>query len=240
MRFPWQRDVLLPEPLPTERVEVAVDEPTRETRQSGGDFSDAVVRLIEQTAAGSTADARGTAATESAAGALSRAFAAAELRAAVGAAGGVSDVPGASGPRFDSERGQPPRHSRQPNGQGGTAALFKLAFRGRRRPRYVDGAGYSFWPQFFADLVVAVFQRDFCEMGVRPRHSLCRDCSQFLRQHHEQDVDRHPEDAGRRERWAVGESLSLAPGWRGWRRGHRPTGRPEERHQERDGRWADG
>ena len=79
MRFPWQRDVLLPEPLPTERVEVAVDEPTRETRQSGGDFSDAVVRLIEQTAAGSTADARGTASTESAAGALSRAFAAAEV-----------------------------------------------------------------------------------------------------------------------------------------------------------------
>lgn len=79
MRFPWQRDVLLPEPLPTERVEVAVDEPTRETRQSCGDFSDAVVRLIEQTAAGSTADARSTAATESAAGALSRAFAATEV-----------------------------------------------------------------------------------------------------------------------------------------------------------------
>ena len=62
MRWPWQKD-----------------EPVRETRQSGGDFSDAVVRLIEQTAAGATADTRSTAATESAAGALSRALAAAEV-----------------------------------------------------------------------------------------------------------------------------------------------------------------
>ena len=66
MRFPWQR-----------RNEQ--EDPPRETRQSGGDFSDAVVRLIEQTAAGATADTRSTAATESAAGALSRAFASATV-----------------------------------------------------------------------------------------------------------------------------------------------------------------
>ena len=63
MRFPWQKD----EPARTKR------------QQSGGDFSDAVVRLIEQTAAGTTADTRSTAATESAAGHLSRAFASAEV-----------------------------------------------------------------------------------------------------------------------------------------------------------------
>ena len=58
MRWPWQG---------------------RETRESGGDFSDAVVRLIEAQAAGTAADASSTAAIEAAAGALSRAFAGAEV-----------------------------------------------------------------------------------------------------------------------------------------------------------------
>ena len=50
-----------------------------ERRESGGDFSDAVLRLIEAQAAGTAADASSTAAVEAAAGALSRAFAAAEV-----------------------------------------------------------------------------------------------------------------------------------------------------------------
>ena len=58
MRWPWQR---------------------RERRDSGGDFSDAVVRLIEAQAAGTAADASSTAAVEAASGALSRAFASAEV-----------------------------------------------------------------------------------------------------------------------------------------------------------------
>ncbi len=61
MRWPWQK---------------------RERRESGGDFADAVVRLIENQAAGSVADASSTAAVEAAAGALSRAFASAEVRGA--------------------------------------------------------------------------------------------------------------------------------------------------------------
>ena len=60
MRWPWQR---------------------RERRDSGGDFSDAVVRLIEAQAAGTATDASSTAAVEAAAGALSRAFASAEVQA---------------------------------------------------------------------------------------------------------------------------------------------------------------
>ena len=55
MRWPWART---------------------EKRQSGGDFSDAVVRLIEAQAAGTAADASSTAAVEAASGTLSRAFAA--------------------------------------------------------------------------------------------------------------------------------------------------------------------
>ena len=51
----------------------------REKRDSGGDFSDAVVRLIEAQVAGTAADASSTAAVEAAAGALSRAFASAEI-----------------------------------------------------------------------------------------------------------------------------------------------------------------
>ena len=58
MRWPWQK---------------------RETRDSGGDFTDAVVRLIEAQAAGTAADASSTAAVEAAAGALSRAFASAQV-----------------------------------------------------------------------------------------------------------------------------------------------------------------
>ena len=50
-----------------------------EKRDSGGDFSDAVVRLIEAQAAGSAADASSTAAVEAASGALSRAFASARV-----------------------------------------------------------------------------------------------------------------------------------------------------------------
>lgn len=54
---------------------------TREKRESGGDFSDAVVRELESRAAGIAADAGATAAVEAAAGALSRAFAGATVEA---------------------------------------------------------------------------------------------------------------------------------------------------------------
>ena len=58
MRWPWSR---------------------REKRESGGSFSDAVVRLLEAQAAGKAADAGSTAAVEAASGALSRAFASARV-----------------------------------------------------------------------------------------------------------------------------------------------------------------
>ena len=51
-----------------------------EKRNSGGSFTDAVVRLIEAQASGSAADASSTAAVEAAAGALSRAFASAQVQ----------------------------------------------------------------------------------------------------------------------------------------------------------------
>ena len=62
MRWPWQ--------------------PKPERRDSGEGFADAVLRLIEGTAAGTAADAGKTAAVEAAAGALSRAFMAATVEAA--------------------------------------------------------------------------------------------------------------------------------------------------------------
>ena len=61
MRWPWSRKP--------------------EARESGGDFADAVVRLIESQAAGTAADAGATAAIEAAAGALARAFASARVEA---------------------------------------------------------------------------------------------------------------------------------------------------------------
>ena len=54
-------------------------QPKIEQRESGGDFRDAVVRAIEQAAAGGTADANATAALEVASGALSRAFMGAQV-----------------------------------------------------------------------------------------------------------------------------------------------------------------
>ena len=61
-----------------------------EKRESGGDFTDAVVRLIESQAAGSAADASSTAAVEAAAGALSRVFAGARVVAEAWAQEAVS------------------------------------------------------------------------------------------------------------------------------------------------------
>ena len=54
----------------------------REKRQSGGEFADAVTRLIEERAAGTVADTSSTAAVEAAAGSLSRALASAEVEGA--------------------------------------------------------------------------------------------------------------------------------------------------------------
>ena len=52
---------------------------SRETRESGGDFADAVVRLIEAQAARKVADTGSTAAVEAASGALARSFASATV-----------------------------------------------------------------------------------------------------------------------------------------------------------------
>ena len=56
-----------------------------EKRESGGGFSDSVIRLIEAQAAGKTADVSSVAAVEAAAGALARAFAAATVEGGRGA-----------------------------------------------------------------------------------------------------------------------------------------------------------
>lgn len=60
-------------------IELGIAGMKAEKRESGGSFTDAVVRLLEQQAAGSVASTGSTAAVEAAAGALSRAFAAAEV-----------------------------------------------------------------------------------------------------------------------------------------------------------------
>ena len=70
-----------------------------EKRSSGGDFSDAVVRLIEAQAAGTATDASSTAAVEAASGALSRAFSSAEVS-------GPSWVKDAVSPEFLAQVGR--------------------------------------------------------------------------------------------------------------------------------------
>ena len=61
-------------------IELGIARLKQERRESGGSFTDAVVRLIESQAAGTAADASSTAAVEAASGALSRAFSAAEVK----------------------------------------------------------------------------------------------------------------------------------------------------------------
>ena len=76
-----------------------------EKRDSGGDFSDAVVRLIESQAAGTAADASSTAAVEAASGTLSRAFASADVQGEGWARDLVSpSLPGAGRPGFNPQR----------------------------------------------------------------------------------------------------------------------------------------
>ena len=121
MRWPWQR---------------------RERRDSGGDFSDAVVRLIEAQAAGTAADASSTAAVEAASGALSRAFASAEVVAAPWVAEAVS-------PGFLAQVGARPDpvgrfHARHTHGRGRDAAPdpgFKLALGRLARSGLLDRPG---------------------------------------------------------------------------------------------------
>ena len=60
-------------------IQLGLSKLAPERRESGGSFSDAVVRMIEAQAAGKAVDLAGTAAVEAASGALSRAFAAAEV-----------------------------------------------------------------------------------------------------------------------------------------------------------------
>ena len=114
MRLPWRRP---------------------EARASGGDFTDAVVRLIEAQAAGAAADASSTAAVEAAAGTLSRAFAAAEVTGPDWATSAVS-------PMFLAQVGRDlirsgaslhvdPRHGRPCAPPTGGV----VAFRGRPRSR---------------------------------------------------------------------------------------------------------
>ena len=73
MRWPWSK----PAPVP-------------EKRESGGSYSDIIIRLAEAQAAGKAADAASTAAVEAASGALSRAFASATVEGPPWAAEAVS------------------------------------------------------------------------------------------------------------------------------------------------------
>ena len=122
MRWPWSR---------------------RERRDSGGDFADAVVRLIEAQAAGTAADASSTAAVEAAAGALSRAFAAAEVVGEPWAQETVSPaVLGQIGRdlirKGDSLHARYPRRRRW---HGAADPLLVLALGGLARSRELDRPG---------------------------------------------------------------------------------------------------
>ena len=120
MRWPWQK---------------------RERRDSGGDFSDAVVRLLEAQAAGSAADASSTAAVEAAAGALSRAFAAARVEGPPHVLEAVTPVFLAQAGR-DLVRSGDSMHVIDVDRAGRVSLLrLFLALRGGRAPEDLDRPG---------------------------------------------------------------------------------------------------
>ena len=105
-----------------------------EARESGGDFADAVVRLIESQAAGTAADSGSTAAVEAAAGALSRAMSSARVEGPAGAVEAVTgDFLGLVGRELGAAWAVAPCHAldrrQAPPDTGG-----KLALGGRPQP----------------------------------------------------------------------------------------------------------
>ena len=114
-----------------------------ETRESGGDFTDAVVRLIEAQAAGSAADASSTAAVEAAAGALSRAFASAGVEGPPHVLEAVTPAVLAQVGRDLVRSGDShPRNRRGPAWAAWRCSRAQvLALRGRRAPAKLDGEG---------------------------------------------------------------------------------------------------
>ena len=86
-----------------------------EKRQSGGAFYDLVLRQIEAQAEGAAQNISSTAAVEAAAGALSRAFASAEVQGAgVGPGRRDAERARAGGARSDKARRIDAHHSRWP------------------------------------------------------------------------------------------------------------------------------
>ena len=160
MRWPWQK---------TER------------RQSGGDFSDAVVRLIEAQAAGSAADVSSTAAVEAASGALSRAFASAEI---VGPSWVQETVtPGVLAQvGRDLIRNGDSMHVIRV-GRDGMVRLIprcKLALGRLARPGLLDRPGHGLRAEHVDHLELARERRCVCPLGIDARATLCRHWSNQL------------------------------------------------------------
>ena len=133
MRWPWQR---------------------RERRASGGDFSDAVIRLIEAQAAGAVADASSTVAVEAASGALSRAFASpgVVLRGRLGARMPFSGRPGANGARSNPVGRLDARDAQGRRRNGAVDSGFVPALRRLARSGDVDRARNGLRAEHFDDL----------------------------------------------------------------------------------------
>ena len=121
MRWPWQK---------------------REKRESGGDFSDAVVRLIEAQAAGTAADFEHG-------GCRSRVWRSlacvcqrgGSRGGRLGARNRFTGLPGASGARSDSQRRFDARHTDRPGRDGSADPRVKLALGGQPRSRFMDREG---------------------------------------------------------------------------------------------------
>ena len=163
MRWPWQK---------------------RERRDSGGDFSDAVVRLIEAQAAGSAADASLTAAVEAAAGALSRAFAAARVE-------GPAHVLEAVTPGFlaqvgrDLIRSGDSMHVIDVDRMGRVTLLpcSSWHFEGGRAPEDLDRPGDLLRAEHFHDPAPSLRRRCVRPLGEHPGAALRGDRADLLGAH---------------------------------------------------------
>ena len=155
-----------------------------EKRESGGDFSDAVVRLIEAQAAGSAADASSTAAVEAASGALSRAFASAEVVSDDWVVEAVTPAVLGQIGRDLVRKGSTMHVIRLYGGQVRADPRFvHLALGGLARSRVLDRPGDGLRAFDFDYMEFASVRRRLLPVGIEPRPALCRCGSDKLGAH---------------------------------------------------------
>ena len=154
-------------------IELGLSKIRPEKRESGGSFSDAVVRLLESQAAGTAASTGSTAAVEAASGSLSRAFASAEVSGPPWAKRAISAGFLAQVGRDLVRRGES-MHVLEVNGAGRVSLLPAASwhFEGRRASKHLARSGHRLRAKHVHNPKPALLGRDLLPVGQQSRPAL--------------------------------------------------------------------